>query len=213
MSKGFLISFEGGEGCGKSTQIKKFVEFLKKGKYDYLCTREPGGTDVGEKIREILLMSKENLSSETEFLLFSASRRKLMEDVVLPALESGKIVVLDRFFDSSYTYQGYAGTLDLKDIKNITDFATSRLKPDLTILLDLPVEVGMARKSKDEKLKNLDRIESKGREYHEKVRKGYLTLAKKNKKRIFVVDASQGIEKVFENIKTEFEKRYKKTQK
>ena len=213
MSKGFLVSFEGGEGCGKSTQIKKFVEFLKKGKYDYLCTREPGGTDVGEKIREILLMSKENLSSETEFLLFSASRRKLMEDVVLPALESGKIVVLDRFFDSSYTYQGYAGTLDLKDIKNITDFATSRLKPDLTILLDLSVEVGMARKSKDEKLKNLDRIESKGREYHEKVRKGYLTLAKKNKKRIFVVDASQGIEKVFENIKTEFEKRYKKTQK
>ena len=210
MSKGFLISFEGGEGCGKSTQIKKFVEFLKKGKYDYLCTREPGGTDVGEKIREILLMSKENLSSETEFLLFSASRRKLMEDVVLPALESGKIVVLDRFFDSSYTYQGYAGTLDLKDLKNITDFATSRLKPDLTILLDLPVEVGMARKSKDEKLKNLDRIESKGREYHEKVRKGYLTLAKKNKKRIFVVDASQSVEKIFDDIKTEFEKRYKK---
>ena len=157
-------------------------------------------------------MSKENLSSETEFLLFSASRRKLMEDVVLPALESGKIVVLDRFFDSSYTYQGYAGTLDLKDIKNITDFATSRLKPDLTILLDLPVEVGMARKSKDEKLKNLDRIESKGREYHEKVRKGYLTLAKKNKKRIFVVDASQSVEKIFDDIKTEFEKRYKKTQ-
>lgn len=213
MNKGFLISFEGGEGCGKSTQIKKFVEFLKQNNYDFLCTREPGGTDVGEKIREILLMSKENLSSETEFLLFSASRRKLMEDVVFPALENGKVVVLDRFFDSSYTYQGYAGTLALGDIKNITEFATSKLEPNLTILLDLPVEDGMARKSKDEKLKNLDRIESKGNEYHEKVRKGYLTLAKKNKKRILVVDASQSIEKIFEDIKTEFEKRYKKTQK
>ena len=102
MKKGFLISFEGGEGCGKSTQIKKFVKYLEDNKFDFLCTREPGGTEVGEKIREILLMSKENLSSETEFLLFSASRRKLLEDVVCPALESGKIVVLDRFFDSSY---------------------------------------------------------------------------------------------------------------
>ncbi len=212
MKKGFLISFEGGEGCGKSTQIKKFVKYLEDNKFDFLCTREPGGTEVGEKIREILLMSKENLSSETEFLLFSASRRKLLEDVVCPALESGKIVVLDRFFDSSYTYQGYAGSLNLKDIKNITDFATSKLKPDLTILLDLPVEVGMNRKSKDEKLKNLDRIESKGMIYHENVRKGYLTLAKKNKKRIFVVDAAQSVETVFEKIKNEFERRYKKTQ-
>lgn len=211
MNKGFLISFEGGEGCGKSTQIKKFTEYLEKRGGDFLLVREPGGTDPGEKIREILLHSKSDLASGTEFLLFSASRSHLIENVVKPALKVGKIVVMDRFFDSSFAYQGYAGDLKLKDVQNITEFAIGKgFEPDVTFLLDLSYEVGMSRKSKDEKLKNLDRIEEKGKIYHEKVRGGYLDLAKKNRKRIFVVDASQSVDEVFANIVKEFEKRYNK---
>ncbi|MGN1201261.1 MAG: dTMP kinase [Candidatus Caccovivens sp.] len=205
-----LVTFEGGEGCGKSTQIKKFKEYLEKEKIDYLITREPGGTEVGEQIREILLHGKSNLSSETEFLLFSASRSKLVEEVVKPALAEGKVVVLDRYYDSSYTYQGYAGNLNLQDLKSITQFAIKGAVPDLTILLDLPYEVGMSRKSKDENLKNLDRIEQKGKTYHDSVRAGYLKLAKEEPKRIFVVDASKSANDVHKAIIEEFERRFRR---
>jgi len=210
MKKGIIVSFEGGEGCGKSTQIKMFKEYLEKNGFDFLITREPGGTELGENIRELLLHSKGEISPETEFLLFSASRAKLVQDVIKPALANGKIVVLDRYYDSSYTYQGYAGNLSLSDLKTITEFAIKGCVPDLTILLDLSFDEGMNRKSKDENLKNLDRIEQKGRSFHEKVREGYLKLAEQDKERIFVVDASQSPDKVFETIKTEFEKRLKK---
>ena len=181
MKKGFLVSFEGGEGCGKSTQLKMFENYLKEKKIPYLLTREPGGTEVGEKIRQILLHDKSALSAQTEFLLFSASRSKLVQDVVVPALDEGKVVVLDRFFDSSYTYQGYAGDLKIGDLENITKFATGGLEPNLTILLDLSVEEGMKRKSKDEKLKNL-----------------------------VVVDASQSVEDVQKQIIRIFEEKYNK---
>lgn len=207
---GFLVSFEGGDGCGKSTQIKLFTEFLKRENIDFLCTREPGGTDVGEEIREILLHSKGKMSAETEFLLFSASRSKIVEDVIKPALKEGKVVVLDRYYDSSYTYQGYAGDLKVKDLENITEFAIKGTVPNLTFLLDLSYEDAMKRKNKDEKLKDLDRIESKGKEYHNKVRQGYLLLAKKNKKRIVVIDANQSVEKIEKQIQDVFQKRYKK---
>lgn len=206
---GFLVSFEGGDGCGKSTQIKLFTEFLKRENIDFLCTREPGGTDVGEEIREILLHSKGKMSAETEFLLFSASRSKIVEDVIKPALKEGKVVVLDRYYDSSYTYQGYAGDLKVKDLENITEFAIKGTVPNLTFLLDLSYEDAMKRKNKDEKLKDLDRIESKGKEYHNKVRQGYLLLAKRNKKRIVVIDANQSVEKIEKQIQDVFQKRYK----
>jgi len=211
MSKGFLISFEGGEACGKSTQIKLFENYLKSiGGGDFLLTREPGGTEVGEKIRNILLHDKSDLSAETEFLLFSASRSKLVQDVLKPALENGKIVVLDRFFDSSFCYQGYAGNLQLNDLETITKFATGGLVPDMTVLLDISYEDGMARKSKDENLKNLDRMELKGKTYHDKVRAGYLKLAEREPNRIFVVDAVDSIENIHNKIVAEFERRYKK---
>ena len=151
---GFLVSFEGGDGCGKSTQIKLFTEFLKRENIDFLCTREPGGTDVGEEIREILLHSKGKMSAETEFLLFSASRSKIVEDVIKPALKEGKVVVLDRYYDSSYTYQGYAGDLKVKDLENITEFAIKGTVPNLTFLLDLSYEDAMKRKNKDENNEN-----------------------------------------------------------
>ena len=211
MKNGFLVTFEGGEGCGKSTQVKKFVEFLQANKTDFLLLREPGGTEVGEKIRQILLHDKTELSPRTEFLLFSASRNKLLEDVVVPALESGKVVVLDRFYDSSFVYQGYAGNLDIKDIENITAFACGGkvLQPDLTFLLDIDFKAGIERKSKDNALKNLDRIESKGQEYHQKVRQGYLQLAKQNKNRVVVIDAMQGVEEIAKSIQQHFKNKFK----
>lgn len=208
MKKGYLITFEGGEACGKSTQIKKFAKYLEDNHIDFILSREPGGTEVGEKIRELLLHSKCDMSSTVEFLLFSASRAQHYEKVVKPALDAGKVVLLDRFYDSSFVYQGYAGNLNLDDLKAVTNFAVNGTEPDLTFLLDISYEDGMKRKQKDENLKKLDRIESKGKTYHDKVRQGYLTLAKMFDKRIVVVDASKSIDEVFEKIKTEFDKRH-----
>ena len=198
---GFLVTFEGGEGCGKSTQIKKLSQFLEQEKIPFIVSREPGGTEVGEKIRDILLNMKAEMSSTVEFLLFSASRADHIEKVVKPARESGKIVLLDRFYDSSFVYQGYAGDLNLKDIQNVTELAVKDVKPNLTFLLDLDYEVGMLRKSKDDKLRNLDRIEQKGESYHKKVRNGYLKLAEQNPDRIVVIDASKTPDEIFEKIK------------
>ena len=156
-----------------------------------------------------MLDNKSDLSPETEFLLFSASRNKLISEVVKPALAEGKVVVMDRYFDSSYAYQGYAGKLRLNDIKKITDFAIGDgALPDLTFLLDLSYEDGLKRKSLDENLKNLDRFEQKGKMYHDRVRAGYLDIAKHNKKRVFVIDGSQTPDQVFGEIVGEFEKRY-----
>ncbi len=207
--KGFLVVFEGGDGCGKSTQIKMFKQYLEDKGYDFIFTREPGGTELGEQIREILLHSKQNMSSETEFLLFSASRSKLIQEVVKPALESGKIVVMDRYFYSSYTYQGYAGNLDLQDLQNITEFAIKGTTPDLAFLLDLSYEEAMSRKSKDDALKELDRMEQKGEAYHHKVREGYLKLAE-NDSTMYVVNAAQSIDKVYSDIVNKFENEYAK---
>ena len=210
MKEGMLISFEGGEACGKSVQIKLFKEYLDKNNIDYIITREPGGTEVGESIRNILLHSEFNLSAEAEFLLFSASRTTLIQDVVNPALREGKVVILDRYFDSSYAYQGYAGNLQLEDIKNITEFAIKGTVPDLTFLIDITYEESMRRKLSDEALKNLDRFESKGKEYHDKVRNGYLKLAELQKERFCVIDSNQSREQILAQIIKEFENCYKK---
>ena len=208
--KGLLISFEGGEACGKGTQIKKIKQYFEDNNIDYLITREPGGTEVGEQLRNLLLHSKADMSSEVEFLIFSASRRQIVEKVIAPALAEGKVVVLDRFYDSSYAYQGYAGNIKIEDIKAITDFAIAGYETDLTFLLDVDYDEAMRRKMSDENLKNLDRMESKGREYHENVRAGYLQLAKDNPQRIFVVDALQAQDEVFECIKNRLEEELKK---
>lgn len=205
MKKGLLITFEGGEAGGKSTQIKKLSDYLTKNNIDFIVSREPGGTMIGQEIRQLLLHSKSDMSPMVEFLLFSASRVEHIEKVVKPALEAGKVVLLDRFYDSSYVYQGLAGNLKFDDIKTITDIAVEGIKPDLTFLLDISYEQGLERKQKDENLKNLDRIESKGKAYHDKVRNGYLKLAKIFDDRIFVVDASKGVDEVFDQIKTKFD--------
>ena len=206
-----FVTFEGGEGCGKSTQIRLFERYLKENDFGYILSREPGGTPLSEKIRALLLESKSEMSAKTEFLLFSSARVEHVENVIKPALDEGKLVVLDRFYHSSYAYQGYAGSLDLKDIEKITEFAISGCKPDLVFLLDISYEDGMARKSRDEKLKNLDRIESKGKAYHDAVRRGYLTLAEREKERFVVIDATKSAEEISKIIISEFEKRLRKS--
>lgn len=213
MNKGFLITFEGGEGCGKSSQIKLFTKFLEEEKIDFILSREPGGTNIGEDIRNLLLHSKNEIDSKTEFLLFSSGRADHIKNVVKPALEAGKVVVLDRYYDSSFAYQGYAGNLNLDDIKLITDFAIDGCVPDLTILLDISYEDGFARKAKDDNLKNLDRMESKGKEYHDKVRRGYLELAKNEPNRIKIVDATKNKEEIFKEIVNLFFEKINKKQK
>lgn len=210
MNKGFLVTFEGGEGCGKSTQIKLFIKFLEEQKLNFILSREPGGCVLGEKIRAILLHSKEDMSALSEFFLFCANRTEHVKEVIKPALEEGKIVVIDRYYDSSLAYQGYAGNLDIKKLKDITAFATDNVVPDLTFLLDISYEEGFGRKANDENLKNLDRIEQRDRAYHEKVRQGYLKLAKEEQNRFVVIDASKSLEEIHEEIIKIFLKRIKK---
>ena len=210
MNKGFLVTFEGGEGCGKSTQIKLFIKFLEEQKLNFILSREPGGCVLGEKIRAILLHSKEDMSALSEFFLFCANRAEHVKEVIKPALEEGKIVVIDRYYDSSLAYQGYAGNLDIKKLKDITAFATDNVVPDLTFLLDISYEEGFGRKAKDENLKNLDRIEQRDRAYHEKVRQGYLKLTKEEPNRFVVIDASKSLEEIHEEIIKIFLKRIKK---
>lgn len=203
-----LVTFEGGEGCGKSTQIKLFERYLKEKNIDYILSREPGGTSLCEKIRKLLLENKEDMSAKTEFLLFSSARAEHVEKVVKPNLDAGKLVVLDRYYHSSYAYQSYAGKQNLNELKAITEFAISNCKPDLVFLLDISYKDGFERKSMDENLKNLDRIESKGKAYHDAVREGYLKLAREEKERFVVIDATKSVEEISKTIIQEFEKRF-----
>lgn len=211
MKKGMLISFEGGEACGKTTQIKKVVAYLREKGFDVVNTKEPGGTPVGEEIRNILLHSKNEISPRAEMLLFNASRCQLVSDFIVPALNEGKIVILDRFFDSTLAYQGYGGDVKLEEIRPIIDFATesSTVVPDVTFLFDISFDEAMKRKNADEELRHLDRIENKKREYHDKVRNGFLELAKESPDRFVVIDATLSIEQIFETVANEIERRYK----
>jgi len=197
--RGILITFEGPEGGGKSLQIQKLGEYLKNKGFRVLTLREPGQTKIGEKIRQILLdPENKKLVPEAETLLFEASRAQLVEEIIKPALVAEKIVLLDRFFDSTTAYQGFGRGLSVKEIEKLNMFATGGLKPDLTILLDLEVEEGLKRREKSGKK---DRIDMEGLKFHQKVREGYLEMARKNPRRWRIVDASKSPEEVFEEIK------------
>ncbi len=204
MSNGFFITFEGPEGGGKSTQISMLAERLLSEGYDVLSAREPGGTQAGEAIRDVLQHDKvdEEIFPETETLLFGASRAQLVRAVIKPALEQGKCFICDRFIDSTTVYQGFGRDQDKDSISAINKFAISGLLPDLTILLDLDVKQGFERIEERIKGKEVkkDRFERESLSFHEKVRAGYLELAEKNPDRIKVVDASADVETVFEEI-------------
>lgn len=193
LKKGLFITFEGPEGCGKSTQSKLIYEYLSCRSYDCLYTREPGGTALGERVRAILLDSVEiNITDLTELLLFEANRSQLIAELIRPAIKDKKIVICDRFSDATMSYQGYGGKIPLNTIKSVDDIATGSLSPDLTILLDIDTVTGLKRASS----KGMDRMESKDISYHRRVRRGYLELAKKYPKRIKIIKVKGAIEEV-----------------
>ncbi|NLP30825.1 MAG: dTMP kinase [Clostridiales bacterium] len=196
MSKGLFITFEGPDGSGKTTQINNLNTYLRGKGIDTVLTREPGGTIIGEKIREIILDIKHTeMSPMTEALLYAASRSQHVDQLIRPALEAGKTVICDRFIDSSIVYQGYGRKLG-DCILTINEIAVSNLMPDLTFLLLVDPEIGMKRISNEE----LDRIESEKIDYHRDVYNGYLELAKKFPDRIIIIDGSKEIEEIENNI-------------
>jgi dTMP kinase len=180
--KNKFITFEGSEGCGKSTQSEMLFSYLKARGYNVVYLREPGGVKLSEAIRSILLDPKSKISAQAETLLYMAARAQVVEEIIKPALDNGKIVVCDRFLDSTIAYQGYGLGIDIKLIKSLGSFATQGIKPDLTIFLDLPVKSGLKHRHNC-----LDRIEQRSMNYHEKVRKGYLALARQEPQRIKMV--------------------------
>ncbi len=196
--KGVFISFEGGEGGGKSTQIVRLREKLEAIGKKVVITREPGGTVISERIREIIL-DKESLDMaySTEVLLFQAARAQVYREQIIPALEMGKWVIADRTGDSSIVYQGIVRDFGVEIVKNLNNLSTKGIAPKLTLLLDLPVELGLARRASTDVNNRLD-LESK--DFHEKVRAGYLQLAKAEPERFVIIDASKSVDEVAEEI-------------
>jgi dTMP kinase len=202
MYQGVFITFEGCEGSGKTTQAQRLKDYLEGQGKEVILVREPGGTPVGEKIREILLGSDANveIAPITEALLFAADRAQLVMNVIRPALDRGAIVIGDRYVDSSLAYQGVARGCGLEAVKNLNEWATDNLEPNLTLFLDLPVAEGLARVS------DTDRIESEKVEFHENVRSGYSMLQKIFSYRYAVIDARGTPEEVQGLILNELEK-------
>ena len=194
--RGYFISIEGSDGSGKSTQLKRIVAYLEKQGFSVLVTREPGGTPVAEKIRELILdTDNKALTDKAEMLLYAASRAQHTAEKILPALEQGKIVISDRFADSSIAYQGYGRELGSM-VAQVNAIATGGLSPDLTIFLDVPPKVGLFRKE-TETSHTLDRLEMEKLEFHERVYEGYQALCKEYPKRIYAVDGTKEPEAVF----------------
>ena len=189
------MSFEGGDGCGKTTQIKLLDEYLRSKGYKTLLTREPGSKGLGIKLREILLNYDEEVSPVCESFLFLADRAQHVDCIIKPALADGVIVLCDRHTDSTVAYQGYGRGLDLDQIHKLNNIATSGLKPDLTIVLDVDVETSQKRVGSEK-----DRMESAGIEFFERVRQGFLEIAKQEPERVKVVDSMQSIEEIHEQI-------------
>lgn len=202
MKKGFFITLEGIEGVGKTTQIKLLEDFLKKENLSFISTREPGGIKASEKIRDIIL--NDEISDITEILLYEASRSEHFIKVIKPALEKNKIVICDRFTDSSLAYQGYGRGIDLKLIDKLNHIATYGRFPDLTFILDLSVKDSIKRIT--ERGKAFDRLESESAEFFKRVRDGFLDIAKNDTSRVKVIDANLKIEEIHLNIIKELKK-------
>ena len=204
-----FITLEGPEGGGKTTQARRLAEHLQARGFSVLFTREPGGTVIGDQIRRTLMdLGNTGMNPRTEFLLFSASRAQLVDEVLRPHLEAGGLVVCDRYFDASLAYQGHGHRLDLDTLRLVTRFATAGLTPDLTLLLDLPVDEGLHRKQHEGEWNRLDAYAI---EFHTRVRQGYLTLAASEPQRWVVIDATPSIEAVQEEIRRVVERRLAET--
>ena len=195
-----FITLEGPEGSGKTSQLPALAEFLREKGYDVLVTREPGGTSVGDQIRDVLMnMKNVSIVPQTEILLFQAARAQHVAEILRPALEKGQIVICDRFGDSTLAYQGYGHQTDIRTLQYLIHFATGGLTPDLTLLLDIPVSKGFERKIKNESEWN--RLDAYEKAFHERVREGYLQLAREEPERWQIIDASQGKDRVQEEMR------------
>lgn len=204
---GLFITFEGPEGSGKTTHARLLANWLADHGYDVLTTREPGGTRIGDVVRTLLLDPiYAGIRPETEFLLFSAARAQIVGEIIRPHLEKGGIVICDRFADSSLAYQGFGRRLDQGTVRTITAFATGSLLPDLTLFLDLPVVEGFRRKQTGGQGKP-DRLEQERQEFHERVRQGYLTLARAEPARWAILEAARPIAEVQEEIRSRVSER------
>ncbi|MEE3348455.1 MAG: dTMP kinase [Candidatus Gastranaerophilaceae bacterium] len=194
-NKGLFITFEGVDGCGKTTQLKLLSEYLKNHGYEIVITREPGAKGLGEKIREILLHYDGEVSSRAESFLFLADRAQHIDKIVNPAVESGKIVLCDRHTDSTIAYQGYGRGVDIEQLSVLNLLATDGKKPDLTFVFDIDVETSMSRVGAE-----MDRMESSGIEFFNKVRNGYLDIAKNEPERVKVINANRTVTDISKEV-------------
>lgn len=199
MSRGVFITLEGGDGSGKTTQAELLREWLATEGRTVVRTREPGGTEVGVEVREIVLHHRGDITPRAEALLYAADRAHHVATVVRPALERGEVVIQDRYIDSSVAYQGAGRVLDPEAVRGISDWATDGLAPDLTILLDLDAD--SARGRLDEARTRYDRLEAEASEFHDRVRAAYLELARAEPGRFLVVDASRPVDEIAEAIR------------
>ena len=195
MKKGLFITFEGADGCGKTTQIELLDKYLKNKGHDTLLTREPGAKGLGTKLREILLNYDGVVSSNCESFLFLADRAQHVDCIIKPAINDGKIVLCDRHIDSTVAYQGYGRGLDIKQINYLNNIATGGMKPDLTIIFDIDIETSMQRVGK-----NKDRMESSGVDFFNRVRNGYLQIAKNEPQRVKVINSSDTIDNINKKV-------------
>lgn len=203
MNRGLFITFEGADGCGKSTQLNMLADYLTKKGFEVIVTREPGAKGLGEKIREILLNYDGPVSDRCESFLFLADRAQHIDMIVNPAVEAGKIVLCDRHTDSTVAYQGYGRQLPLDRIIMLNEMAVNGRHPDLTFVFDIDVETSMKRVGDDK-----DRMESAGKEFHNRVRYGYLEIAKQEPKRVKVLDATKTIDEISKLVIDLFEQNF-----
>ncbi|SIN94844.1 dTMP kinase [Carnobacterium alterfunditum] len=198
--KGIFITIEGPDGAGKTSVIKELIPMLVKTvQQEIVATREPGGSRIAEEIRELIL-NPENTEMDirTEALLYAAGRRQHLIEKIIPALEAGKVVICDRFVDSSLAYQGVARGIGVSEVAKINQFATENLSPDLTLYLDIEAHLGLERINQNKENRQFDRLDQETLEFHEKVRSAYLDIAKEQSERVVQIDASQELEKVVE---------------
>lgn len=194
--RGLFITFEGIDGCGKTTQKELLADYFKAKGFEVLSTREPGAKGLGEKFREILLNYDGEVSSNCEAFLFLADRAQHIDTIVKPAVKAGKVVLCDRHIDSTIAYQGYGRGVDINQLKMLNSLATGNFKPDLTFVFDIDVKTAFERVGKSQ-----DRMESAGIEFFEKARNGYLEIAKQEPERVKVINAQDSIDNIFKQVK------------
>lgn len=200
MKTGMFLTLEGPEGSGKTSQIPELAEFIRSLGYRVLLTREPGGTDIGNQIRNVLTsLDNKALNPRAETLLFLAARAQLVEEVIRPAVKDGFVVISDRYADATLAYQGYGHGVDLKILHNLLDFATGGLQPDLKILLDIDVKSGLQRKTD---CGEWNRLDAYSISFHERVRNGYLDMAEADPHHWVVIDANQDLQTVQEELRS-----------